>query len=300
VLSVSCRFVTEADHASPFTKSNGTAWLCVGVPSIARPGVHYLRTTVGSLLAGLTQEERDGIHLKVFILHTDPSVHQAYHEVWLSNLTDDVLLYNLTTEEYHHIRRLERQHGLHREKGLFDYTYLLKACHATKAPYIAILEDDVVALDGWYHRMVEALRSARSRSNPDLGRAAGDFLYLRLFYTERYLGWNSEDWPTHSFWCLSAITISAAAIWCLRSFSPTFARALTPTMSFAVVGTLVPWALLLVFAAGRVTAFPPPRGINSMNNFGCCAQGLVFPAHKALELIQYYIEKKIGFADMTC
>lgn len=44
-----------------------------------------------------------------------------------------------------------------REKALFDYTYLLKACQAVNASYVAMLEDDVLALDGWYHRTRQAL-----------------------------------------------------------------------------------------------------------------------------------------------
>jgi len=43
---------------------------------------------------------------------------------------------------------------------------------------------------------------------------------------------------------------------------------------------------------------PLPHGINEMNNFGCCSQGLVFPHDKALDLIQWYETKKVGFVDV--
>jgi hypothetical protein len=100
------------------------------------------------------------IHLILFIAHTDPNAHPAYSEKWLSAVADTLLLYDLKAEEFEHIRRLEMEAGLRREKGLFDYTYLLKACHAVATPYILMLEDDVVAMDGWYHRTRKALEAA--------------------------------------------------------------------------------------------------------------------------------------------
>jgi len=173
--------------------------LCIGIPSIARAGVLYVRTAVGSVLDGLTIEERGNIHLIVFIPHTDPTVHPVYHEHWLYNLTDKVLLYDLPDDNMKHIVELENDAGLFREKGLFDYTYLLRACYATEAPYIAVFEDDIVALDGWYHRTLTGLEQAETKSalqqaSPDCksalyilqAPATAYFsiivLYLRLLY----------------------------------------------------------------------------------------------------------------------
>lgn len=143
--------------------SNDNKTLCVGIASVARKGARYFRTTVGSLLEGLNVKEREEIYLLPFIAHTDPTVHPAYSETWLHNLSDEVLFYNLPQKEMVHIVHLERE-GLVREKGLFDYTYLLKACYGKGLPYIAILEDDVVAMDGWYHRTIAALKQAETRS----------------------------------------------------------------------------------------------------------------------------------------
>lgn len=137
--------------------------MCIGIPSIAREGASYLETSVGSLLDGLTKEERDDIYLIVFIPHTDPKVHPAYTQNWLYNLTDHVLLYDLPSEEMQHISGLEKGAG-HREKGLFDYAYLLKACYAAETPYIAMFEDDIVAMDGWYHRTLAGLDKASTLS----------------------------------------------------------------------------------------------------------------------------------------
>lgn len=140
--------------------------LCLGIPTIARKGVRYFKHTVGTLLEGLDEAERADIHLILFIAHTDPSQHPAYAEPWLHNLADEVLLYNASEVSIEHLQILEtdeaKASGL--EKALFDYSYLLKACEAVDTPYIIMLEDDVVALDGWYHRTRDALASAEKQT----------------------------------------------------------------------------------------------------------------------------------------
>lgn len=142
---------------------NDNKTLCVGIGSVARKGARYFRTTVGSLLEGLNAKEREEIYLLLFIAHTDPTIHPAYSETWLRNLPNELLFYNASQEEMKHIARLEHE-GLVREKGVFDYTHLLKACYAKGLPYIAMLEDDVVAMDGWYHRTIASLKQAETQS----------------------------------------------------------------------------------------------------------------------------------------
>lgn len=53
------RFIVGAESAPPFKRSIvlESPKLCVGIPSIARNGVDWI--TVGSLLEGLSQQERD-------------------------------------------------------------------------------------------------------------------------------------------------------------------------------------------------------------------------------------------------
>lgn len=138
---------------------------CVGVASVARGSARYFSTSVGSLLEGLTTEERQEIYLVLFIAHTDPQTHPTYAEPWVENVADQVLTYALPEDQLEHIRKLERDRGLFREKALFDYTYLLKTCAAVEANYILMVEDDVIALDGWLHRTRDALESAQTQSD---------------------------------------------------------------------------------------------------------------------------------------
>ncbi|KAF2158635.1 hypothetical protein M409DRAFT_30860 [Zasmidium cellare ATCC 36951] len=287
---------TAADVKPPATETATIPGLCIGIPSIAREGARYLRMTVGSLLAGLTDREREGIKLIVFIPHTDPAIHPAYHEAWLPHLTDQLLLYNLSQHELDYVKSLEREDVEHRTKGLYDYTYLMQACYATKTPYIAIIEDDVVAMDGWYHRSVNGIPQAEAQASSE--RMSNGFLYLRMFYTEQFLGWNSEYWIVYAFWSITTIgTISLLVHWSRSTFNAV-RHALTPRLSLLICLVLAPWMVVLTFAAGRVTVFPLPHGINKMNDFGCCAQGLIFPRHKARDLIEWYKTSRVGFADM--
>jgi hypothetical protein len=153
--------------------------LCVGIASVPRKGAEYLRFAVGSLLEGLDKSERAAVHLIVFVAQTDPHLHPAFGETWLANLADTVLLYDLPSEQLDRVKELEGDVVHLIQKAIFDYSYLLKACLKVNASYIAILEDDIVALDGWYHRTWNALQIAESRTHL---RGASNCVLSYLFH----------------------------------------------------------------------------------------------------------------------
>jgi hypothetical protein len=192
---------------------------------------------------------------------------------------------------------MELEGELFREKGLFDYTYLLESCYDTGAPYIAIFEDDVIAMDGWYHRTLSSIAEA-GRVCMRNHRKATDFLYLRLFYTEEFLGWNGEDWYIHLSWSLAAILASGLMLCCVRLCGPYLKRILTLQVVLGICIIPVPSLIILFFAAGRVSVLPLPAGVNVMNKYGCCSQGFLFPRQKAHDLITWYKQVHVGFVDM--
>lgn len=165
----------NASATRPFHRTVSTPpYLCIGMLTVARPGGYvYFRTSIGSLLEGLTQEERDSIYLMPFITHTDPKKHPVYPEPWLHNVVDRILVYSeaerLTKEQFEHIKELEAERDRtgtpDREKHLFDYGLLLKQCMDVNASYVAIMEDDVLALDGWYHRAKGALKDIERKAS---------------------------------------------------------------------------------------------------------------------------------------
>lgn len=331
------QFIASASSAYPYNKTlaSPAPKFCVGLNSVARDHVRYFPTAVGSLLHGLTPEERQEIYLVLFIAHRDPTTHPSYSEPWMENVADRVLTYALPAEQLDHIRDLENEGGLFREKMLFDYTYLLKACVGTGASYIVMNEDDVIAQDGWYHRMVEAVRIAeektirkksakckaydagllRSKSHHQFSSAYifRVVFYLRLFYTEEYLGWNREEWPIYLFWSLLCVLLPVLIVTTLRHIHirihPHLRLRLPPPIStpnslpasskqiILLSLACIPPYILLFFAAGRVSMLPLAAGVHEMPKFGCCAQSLVYPHARAADLIAWYESKKVGFVD---
>jgi hypothetical protein len=160
------QLANASSHLIKFDESKKEEALCIGIATIARDDVRYFKSAVGSILEGLHPQERQRIHLILFIAHTDPSVHPAFSEPWLHKLADQVLLYNasLSGEEIDHLQWLELDKERFREKALFDYTYLLKACSDVDTPYTIILEDDIIAMDGWFHRTDEAVAEVADKS----------------------------------------------------------------------------------------------------------------------------------------
>lgn len=274
-----------------------TRKLCVGIPSYNRPQAKHLQSAVGSLLHGLTAEERQEIYLMVFLPHSKPERHPAYREKWLSELTDNVLTYSYGFDRMQHIRDMESQ-GRVDEKSLFDYAYLLDKCSEQLTPYIAIFEDDTVAADGWYHRTMDAVHESERQAA--LQRSKPDFLYLRLFYTEDFLGWNAENWKTYlnnSIWITTLFTI---AVFCMRIAKPTMklSSTLLSRRTFIITYTALACLILLFFGLGRLTVLPMPAGVHEMQQFGCCSQAFVFPRTKALELVTYFKERHLGYVDV--
>ncbi|KAM5441403.1 hypothetical protein MferCBS31731_003474 [Microsporum ferrugineum] len=272
----------------------GNASLCVGIASIARKDVSYIEATVGSLLMDLSPQEREDIHLILFIPHVDPTIHPSFKSNWLSAMSDRVLLYNVTQDQLDHLKRLEEEGGLFREKGLFDYVYLLKACQAMGAPHVIMVEDDVLAMDGWYHRTKEALIDAE-RQTKQLGTS--NYLYLRLFYTQGLLGWNNEEWLIYLISSMAVI----AALWGIlvtaRWYIPRLSKQLSNKVILLICLVHGPICILLFFASGRLSMLPIQPGVHQMPRFGCCSQALVFPHDRVADVISWYETKKIGFAD---
>lgn len=122
-------------------------------------------------------------------------------------------------------------------------------------------------------------------------------LYLRLFYTEKYFGWNSEEWPTYLFWSLVVVFLPALFLSLVRRRNPKAAQVISGAAVFTICFICIPMCIILFFAAGRNSMFPLPVGVNEMPKFGCCFQSIIFPQSRAAELIKFYETRRIGFVD---
>lgn len=173
------KFTVKAERREQIKWDNATApQLCIAIGSVNRHGFSYLRDTIGSLLEGLDPLERRQIYVVVFLAHSDQSKHEDSNAVWLRNMVDSLPAYPDDDQLLKLIQSLESDdnYPAHARKQKIDYSVLLAECAKTRPAYTVTLEDDVIALDGWYHRTLIALQSA-VRKTQEMGREHCRFIF---------------------------------------------------------------------------------------------------------------------------
>ena len=181
-------------------------------------------------------------------------------------------------------------------KAIIDYTVALERCFENStAPYIAVFDGDIILADSWFARTLVGLREVEQQMKR-IGRS-GKWLYLRLFNQERFTGWMSR-----AIWGNNVPTISAAisvvvcvALLKLRrriATDPAFsghtaiARHLNLPTIFVICTFTVPAFTILFFQAGKASLLPPAPGVHRQE-YGCCAQALVFNREHVPGLIEF-------------
>ena len=269
--------------------------LCLGVATVSRPDKQYIRSTVGSLLDGLSVAERRAIHFILFIAHTDQHVHPIYGEKWTETLPDTLLGYDVNNTELVKIGFWEAEKD-YRAKGLYDYAYLLQKCYDTGASYVAMVEGDVLAVEGWYPRATAAADQVEDENSWDEQNSS--WLYIRMFYTEAYLGWNSEEWPRYLGWSFSVFLVTTASLIGARACSPSLQRNMSNVSLMVISLICLPACILLYFFAGRMSMQPSTPGVHRMDNFGCCSQGFIFTRHTVPLVIDRIQHHTMDYIDM--
>ncbi|MCJ1341406.1 hypothetical protein MMC09_006702 [Bachmanniomyces sp. S44760] len=288
-------FISSASRQNSRHKVNADPRLCLGVTTVSRPNKQYIGATVGSLLENLTDTQRAEIYFILFIAHTDPAIHPSYGESWTQLLPDTLLTYDSNVTELEMIHQWEID-KLYRPKGLYDYSYLLQKCYETGAPYVAMVEGDVIATGDWYVRAMAATDYIKDAV--PFGSGSSQWLYLRMFYTEAYLGWNREDWLTYLSWSLIMLGGLVILLLICRTYWPTLRRHLTNATLAIIVLACLPACIGLFFMAGRMSMRPLQPGVHRMEDFGCCSQGFVF-RRAVVPLVLGYIRKPlVEYIDM--
>ncbi|KAI6784140.1 uncharacterized protein J7T54_004686 [Emericellopsis cladophorae] len=286
--------------SSEASLAHETERLCVGIPSVHRPHSTPLLHTLGTLSDNLSAKERGNIHIVVLLADRSPRTHPAYGEPWLTHLADDVMVYENHDDKDAHgkhepdsayrvipydVRRKGR--GWTRGETIqLDHSVLIEACRQHGSPYFALMQDDVIASRDWYQRAMNGIDEVEQRSE----ESKQDWLYLRLFYSEMLMGWNSEEVPEYlkqigtAYGLLAALVMLAWAFRRRPSWHSKLGIGSPVPHSFGhaaalILGLWAPAATVLVFLTGRVTLhriMTPPQ-VREMPQYGCCAQGLVFP-----------------------
>ena len=285
------RFIQNI-KASPTVRRTQPPKLCIGIATIGRSGQQYVRSAIGSLLEGLSEYQRKELQLFVLIAHTNPWDHPIYRENWLEVAADKIVLYNVSEEQFSELQIWEKEKA-YQKKAVFDYAYLLDSCHASSAPWIAMIEDDTLAMAGWYPKAMDALEMVSAQHH--WGKTS-DWLYLRLFYTEEFFGWNVEELPYYVLVFVTIILALAVSLLGIRTFG---LHKLINNQVIAVVCLIyTPSCIMLYFLAGRDSMKSLIPGVHQMPNFGCCAQGLVFSREMAPRISQRLKSQKEGYVDV--
>jgi len=272
--------------------------LCLAIATIQRPSALYIHKTVGSLLEGLSGAERAALHVVLFIAHSEPAAHAVFGAPWTRAAADTLLAYEAA--QLPAVRGWERARDA-RTKALFDYGLMLRACAATGAPHLALLEGDVLAVRGWFARAVGAAREVDARAGSAAVPGRPNWLYLRLFYTEAYLGWNAEEWPWYLLASGLAFALVTGGLVAARARVPALQRNLPNRLIALISLVFLPLAIGLFFAAGRASVLgglPPRPRVARMDAFGCCSQGMLFPAGALPALLDALDRRLEGYVDM--
>ncbi|CAH0045365.1 unnamed protein product [Clonostachys solani] len=271
----------ERHPNSPYLDSYSAARICAGIPTKGREKEQFLPRTIASLVDTLSPEERKSLHIIILITEENPEANPAFGQSWLSNMADEVLLYSpvpkyLNPDTYKYIDENKPSKSAERNEHVqMDYATLMETCQKQGADYFLLVEDDIIASRDWLSKLNSALHLLEALPVPN------DWLYLRLFYTELYLGWNGEEWHIYIPRILLVYALVGGILLLGRALRGRYTKKQSPCHATYIVRFHI-WFIAftaLFFMAGRVTVIPRSEGIREMNNYGCCGQGLAFPAH---------------------
>ncbi|KAJ5223898.1 hypothetical protein N7468_008440 [Penicillium chermesinum] len=292
-LNLTSTYNVPFDSALDAVKGRDRPLMCAALATVRRDNADYFEASIGSLLSDLDARERRALHLSILFANTDPTQHPSWGQKWVERLSDSVSSYNVSDAELAHLRELEEKRDYY-EKGVYDYVYLLNTCLETGAPYIFILEDDVILADGW---MIKTLNGLTELSQGQADRSTA-WLYLRLFFTETSLSWQSTDYwyrnmPLAFF---LVMVFGLTLLLAVRRRLPASRRWLDNWTLAAVCFIIIPTFTALVYMVGKYSLCPL-KGVIEMNIFGCCTQGLVYPREQVPDLIAFLQDRKAGQTD---
>lgn len=202
--------------------------LAVVFLAVQRPNEQYLDASVGSFLAELKPEQREKMHITVSLGEEDATHQPFFSTAWLHTLVDEIVVRqepktpylppSLLAQKEHPTAKITtitmplttlankdiNTNSWH-QKSTVDYSVALEVCQKHPSSYCLVIEDDVVFATRWYDRFDFALRSADARMHTDERRWG----YMRLFYAEKYFGWETEEVQTLVFSCATVLACVA-------------------------------------------------------------------------------------------
>ncbi|EFR00244.1 integral membrane protein [Nannizzia gypsea CBS 118893] len=286
-------FITRnnAPTEPPASIKGGTDPLfCVAFVTVRREADDYFDPSIGSLLVGLDPRERRALHLNILFADTDPKRHPSWGQKWVDRLTDVAETYNVSASQLDHLKKLETERNFY-EKGVFDYVYALNSCKKSNAPYTVVFEDDIIIAEGWMAKTLKGLADIKRMPSGER-----PWIYLRLFYTETALGWESSDFAYRNMLLIfiAAMLSTFSALTVIRRRSYRSLIDVPTTLAISVI--CVPAFIALIYMVGKYSLFPL-HGVVEIAPYGCCTQGMVFPREQVDGLIAYLQKRGHGQTD---
>lgn len=102
-------YIAQADagaHNQTHAPKTSTPTICAAITTFNRNGRQYLNETVGSMLAGLTDEERNELEVQLLFAHVNSTVHPDWNAQWLDTI-DRWNTYNVSTVELGQVQEWE-------------------------------------------------------------------------------------------------------------------------------------------------------------------------------------------------
>lgn len=262
--------------------------------AVSEPRINLSKTTIGSILEGLQPEERSDLYLSVLFTNTNPTIHPAWEQSWLDKLVDQYYTYPGPDVLYQDLFRLEVTNS-HAEKGIVDYTYALQNCYQQGARYVVMFEDDIILADGWFAHTLRALQDIENSSL----KIPAEWLFMRLFNDEGFLGWGSQVIGSHNeFWITLGIVSGILGAVAIAKPRSKWARKHMVTGRLCVICLLaVPAFVILFFQAGKASALSSSPGVWEEPFGSFSSQGLVYPKWQIPRVVDYLRSKHRGQVD---
>ena len=109
-------FIKHAtETGNMLSKSKGTPDICAAFVTVKRENVQYVDEAIGSLLAGLTIDEREKLFVAVLFADTETAIHPSWQQPWLLNAVDKVSGYNVSNEVMKHLKVWEKERNFYRK-----------------------------------------------------------------------------------------------------------------------------------------------------------------------------------------
>lgn len=182
-------------------------------------------------------------------------------------------------------------------KAAYDFRNAIHHCYNTSsAPYIALLEGDILFAEGWFARTKLAIQDILKRTAVKNEK----WQDLRLFNDEKGIGFDSRSVLGNNapLIILGVSTILFLLLQAARMYSTTGKNLFSTAFVFVICCVTVPLLVILFFQSGKSSLLAPAPGI-TVQNWGCCSQALVMPRETAIGLAGLVVNQAGGPPDMS-